>query len=139
MGLDNGLTIQPKTERAKEFMEERFNHLKDTYISKPTYEILYARKCYNIRTRFRDLGFLEDGGESRIYIKDIPTIIDNILKYFLEEDNWRVDGNSIWEWYIMLPQIADAIKDLKMFLEYLEDEDEEYTEDDFYISFYDSY
>jgi len=120
-------------------MEENFDYLKNTYRSEPTYEILYARKCYNIRARFWVLGFLKDEGESRIYIKDIPTIINKILKYFLKEENWLEDGSSIWEWYIMLPQIADAIKSLRMFLDYLQNEDEEYTEDDFYISFYDSY
>ena len=120
-------------------MKENFDHLTDTYASELTYEILYARKCYNIRRKFFECGFAEDGTAKRIYIKDLPTIIDKILKYFLVEDNWRVDGDSIWEWYNMLPQIADAIQSLKMFLEYLQCEDEEYTDDDFYIIFYDSY
>lgn len=120
-------------------MEKYFGNLKDTYESVPTYEFLYARKCWNIRARFRDLGFLKDEGEHRIYIKDIPTIIDKILKYFLEEKNWEVDGNSIWEWETMLPHIADAIRSLRIFLEYVLDEDENFIEDDFYISFYDSY
>lgn len=120
-------------------MEENFDHLKNAYASKLTYEILYARKCWNIRARFRDLGFLEDGGESRIYIKDIPIVINKILKYFLVEENWLKDGDSIWGWYTMLPQIANAINSLKIFLECLQYEDEEYTDDDFYIIFYDSY
>jgi len=120
-------------------MEENFDHLRGTYISDPTYEILYARKCYNIRSKFFECGFAEDGTTKRIYIEDLPTVIDKVLKYFLEEDNWKVDGDSIWEWYTMLPQIADAINHLKIFLEDLQYEDEEYTEDDFYIGFYDSY
>ena len=120
-------------------MEQYFIHLADTCAPEPIYEFFYARKCYNIRHKFFECGFAEDGTEKRIYIKDIPTVIDKVLKYFLEEDNWRVDGDSIWEWYNMLPQIADAIKYLKMFLEDLQCEDEEYSEDDFYIFFYDSY
>lgn len=120
-------------------MGENFDHLKCTYISEPAYEFLYARKCCNIRSKFFECGFAEDGTTKRIYIKDLPTVIDKVLKYFLEEDNWRVDGDSIWEWYTMLPQIADAINHLKIFLEDLQYEDEEYTEDDFYIGFYDSY
>jgi len=141
MGLDNGLTIEPKTAKAKKFMKKNFKHLKNTF-EENTYEVLYARKCWNIRHRFLDYGFLRDAnldGEKRIYIEDIPTIIDKILKYFLEEDNWREDGDSIWDWHIMLPHIANAISNLRKFLDYLENDDEEYSEDDFFISFYDSY
>lgn len=138
MGLDNGLTIQPQTAKAKKFMEENFEHLKDTY-EENTYEVLYARKCWNIRYRFLHYGFAGDATTKRIYIKDLPIVIDKILKYFLEEDNWREDGDSIWDWYIMLPHIADAIRNLRVFLDYLENDDEEYSEDDFLISFYDSY
>ena len=138
MGLDNGLTIQPQTAKAKKFMEENFSYLKDEY-SANTYEFFYARKCYNIRHRFFSYGFAEDATTKRIYTKDLPAVINEVLKYFLEEDNWEVDGNSIWEWYVMVPHVADAIGNLRRFLNYIENDDEEYSEGDFLISFYDSY
>ena len=138
MGLDSGLTIQPQTAKAKKFMEENFSYLKDNY-SANTYEFFYARKCWNIRRRFFDCGFAEDATTKRIYIEDLPTVINKVLKYFLLENNWKVDGDSIWEWYVMVPHIADAIGNLKRFLNYIENDDEEYSEGDFLISFYDSY
>lgn len=39
----------------------------------------------------------------------------------------------------MVPHIADAIGNLRRFLNYIENDDETYSEEDFFISFYDSY
>ena len=58
------------------------------------------------------------------------------LKYFLREENWD-RSDSIWDWYIVLPSIADAIKKLRNLIEDIEYED--ISIDDLNIYFYDSY
>jgi hypothetical protein len=145
MGLDNGFVIKAKTERAKEFMEGNFYSFKvDWYDTDSDYEFGYFRKCWNIRDGLRSYVFkdrFKDNGYTYFTIEDIPEIIAG-LKYFLDEDNWDND-ESIWEWYVALNRISDAIYRLYRFYD-IKKELEAYGEwdlsdDDFEMYFYDSY
>lgn len=146
MGLDNGLIIRGKTERAKQFLKEHFEDLQLNYSSNE-YEFHYSRKCWNIRQKFLDefenKGYDGETGFIHLKKKDLYRVID-ILKFFLDENNWEYKGLfSIWEWHEMLPSIAKSISNLKTFLYELEiensDADKKLKGKNFEIYYYDSY
>jgi hypothetical protein len=144
MGLDNGIIIKGKTPKGVVFLdhfhEDYGAFSKDAFAEAPgVYEIIYLRKCWNIRNRAADLGLLNDCSydEDRVLsVSELNDIVE-LFKYFLNEDNWYDDGESIWDWFIMLPTLAEAIRDICFFLREYEDSD--VSEDDFEITFYDSY
>jgi len=136
MGLDNGIVLKAKTSRGIEYLAE--NH--SFYFYDSGDEIGYWRKCWNIRNKvlnaFNDKGYDGDGGYINLTsVEDLVNMAET-LKYFLHEENWDED-ESIWEWYIELPPIADAIKKLRCLIEDIENED--ISIDDLNIYFYDSY
>lgn len=140
MGLDNGIVIRPKTEKGRSYLERNFPGNRDG----GKYDFGYWRKCWNIREKFID-DFNYDKEEQVIVfeIKDIPAIIET-LKYFLNENNWVYDGHtsSIFNWYEEIPSIAIAINDLYRFVDYIDegaDNEDDVTDEDFEIYFYDSY
>ena len=147
MGLDNGVTIKGKTEKGEKFLKKYFKHAEEDYLP-GYYEFGYWRKCWNIRARFFE--YLPNSGEEdELYyyfsIEDIPTIVDKVLKYFLDEDHWEYNDchSQIFTWAEELPSVACAIKDLRDFYELCTSEEEddigEVTDTDFEIYFYDSY
>ena len=110
MGLDNYIRVKPKTERGEKFLREYM-------ISK---EPGYFRKAWNIRQRFidvlEDLGYkVDDNYCTSINIADIPDIVDNVLKYFLIEENWEYNDNrsAVFSWEDMIPSIGHCIHDLR--------------------------
>ena len=140
MGLDNGIMIKPRTERGRNYLERNFPGNRDG----EKYEFGYWRKCWNIREKFID-DFNYDKEEQIIVfeIKDIPAIIET-LKYFLDENNWKYNGKTslIFSWYEEIASIANAIHDLYLFLDYIDegaDNEDDVTDEDFEIYFYDSY
>ena len=144
MGLDNSLIIRGKTIKGKQYLADNFSHLNlDDCYEPGEYGIFYFRKCWNVRNRFlhvfKDHGYDGEGGELTITVPELVDVVEYVLKYFLEEKNWEVDGDSIWEWYRRVPGIAEAIRTIRIFLEEFEDEDNELTEEDFEIEFIDSY
>lgn len=141
MGLDNGIRIEPKTEKGKNYLKNHFHYLEDSY---GDYEFGYWRKCWNIREKFLD-DFIYDRDQQEIEFKlnDIPAII-NTLKYFLNEDNWEYEGKTSWifNWYEEVASIANAIRNLYLFYDYVDegaDNEDDVTDEDFEIYFYDSY
>ena len=142
MGLDNALYIKGKTIKGKKFLAEHYNLL-EKYGNK--YEFFYSRKCWNIRNRFlevfQDKDYDGQGGEFEIEVAELVDVVEHILKYFLNEKNWNYDGGgangSIWEWHTMVVKIAESIRVIRLFLE--DYEDYELSEDDFEITFIDSY
>ena len=136
MGLDNGIEIKAKSSRGIKYLAENHNF----YFNSDSNEIGYWRKCWNIRRRvldaFDDKDYNGDGGY--IYLTSVEDLVNmaETLKYFLYEENWE-EGESIWEWYIMLPSVAQAIKRLRYLIENIENE--EISIDDLNIYFYDSY
>ena len=136
MGLDNGIRLKAKTSRGIEYLTENHNF----YFYDDDNEIGYWRKCWNIRDKvldaFDDKGY--DGNGGYINLTSVEDLINmaETLKYFLREENWD-RSDSIWDWYIVLPSIADAIKKLRNLIEDIEYED--ISIDDLNIYFYDSY
>ena len=138
MGLDNGLLIKPKTEKGAEFLDSHFNNLKLSYYKIPTYEFAYFRKCWNIRAKIFDEKLGANGIDYKLKINDLKKF-SKVMEYFLNRENWIYDNNnSIWEWEIQVANVADAIKRIYIFFDYLEGE-EELTDEDFEIIWYDSY
>jgi len=141
MGLDNGLVIKAKTLNAFNWLKEYYEDIKDKFSSNgDEYEFWYGRKDWNVRHKFlevfRDKGYDGEGGDIVLNIVDLIRARD-VFKYFLNEDNWRVDGTSIWTWEEELRSIAEAIYWITKFLEDVYDEG--FTDEDFEIWFYDSY
>ena len=136
MGLDNGIVLKAKTSRGIEYLAENHNF----YFYCSDNEIGYWRKCWNIRREvlntFDDKDY--DGNGGYIYLTSVKDLVNmaETLKYFLHEENWDKD-ESIWDWYIILPSVADAIKKLRNLIEDIEYKD--ISIDDFKIYFYDSY
>ena len=136
MGLDNGIVLKAKTSRGIEYLVENHNF----YFYDNDNEIGYWRKCWNIRREilnaFYDKDYDGDGGY--IYLTSVKDLVNmaETLKYFLYEENWERE-ESIWEWHIMLPSVANAIKKLRCLIEDIENED--ISIDDLDIYFYDSY
>jgi hypothetical protein len=142
MGLDNGIIIKAKTKKGNSYLERYFDWLESSNESK--YEFGYWRKCWNIRGKFID-DFKYDRKNCLITFKisDIPAII-NTLKYFLKKENWEYNGKTslVFNWYEELPSIANAIRDLYLFYDYIDegaDNEDDVTDEDFEIYFYDSY
>ena len=136
MGLDNGIILKAKTSKGIKYLAKNHNF----YFYGGSNEIGYWRKCWNIRREilntFEDKDYDGDGGYINLTsVKDLINMAE-ALKYFLHEENWDED-ESIWEWYIMLPSVANAIKKLRNLIEDIENED--ISIDDLDIYFYDSY
>ena len=135
MGLDNGIVLKAKTSRGLKYLTE--NHSFYFYYND---EIGYWRKCWNIRhnilNAFADKNYDGNGGCIDLTsVKDLVNMAET-LKYFLHEENWE-KSESIWDWYIVLPSVAEAIKKLRYLIEDIENED--ISIDDLNIYFYDSY
>ena len=135
MGLDNGIILKAKSSRGIDYLSvnHSFYFYDDDHIG-------YWRKCWNIRravlNAFEDKGYDGDGGYIDLTsVEDLVNMAET-LKYFLNEENWDRD-DSIWDWYIALPSIADAIKKLRCLIEDIENGD--VSIDDLKIYFYDSY
>jgi hypothetical protein len=139
MGLDNGLIIKPKTERAYNFLKKNFPHLQqNSYYYEFYWEFCYYRKCWNIRSRFFEFNYAQDEDEQKLAISDLPVVLNKIIKYFLIEDNWD-NNDSIWSYNEIKPSLKRQVHDIQKFLDLLEKETEKFSEDDFEIFFYDSY
>lgn len=142
MGLDNGIIIKGKTFDGQKFVREFFDMCKpDADVEfDGSRELAYWRKCWNIRHSILGLPFAEgyngEGGDIRIFISDIPSIVE-ALKYYLNESHWNENGGSIWEWYVALRNIADVIWILIMLAGEIEESGIE--DPDIDIFFYDSY
>lgn len=137
MGLDNGIIIKPKNEDAEIFLEKNCNHFKEDIYSDPTYEPVYWRKCWNLRNAMFENGLATDGSHHDLKIEDLKTVIEKVIKPFLNEDYWNEDNRSIWSWTQMVRQLGQEIFNLRYFIDDVEDED--LTDEDFEIYFYDSY
>ena len=143
MGLDNGLRIKGKTIKGKNFLNQYCKEIKDEY-DPNWYDLGYWRKCWNIRQRFLDVfkdRYNEDEQEIKFKISDIPIIVNDVLKYFLDENNWNYNNSysQIFDWYEELPSIANAIHNLLFLIEDIERAEDPITDEDIEISFYDSY
>ena len=131
----------------KKFLKEYCKSLNDEY-SPQWYDFGYWRKCWNVKHRFLhvfdDKGYDGQGGSFNLTIAELDDVVEHVLKYFLNEDNWDDDLGSIWEWHIEVVALAEQIYNIRNFLEDLAinngDPDNSFIDDnDFEIEFYDSY
>ena len=142
MGLDNGIIIKSKTEKGFDFLNEYYHDEINKSYSPGEYEIVYWRKCWNLRGRmlevFKDNPTEMYGYKTSLSIVDLKKVVELVLKYFLDEKNWDSEyGQSIWEWETMLRNIADEIFEIRRFLDNAKEE--EIQDEDLEIYFYDSY
>ena len=63
---------------------------------------------------------------------------DEVLEFFLDKNHWVYKDNysQVFSWEVKLVPIANSIRDITLFFEYLNDN---LTDNDFLIQFYDSY
>lgn len=140
MGLDSGITIKGKTAAGKLFLEQDFKQNYDKYYD--NYNFGYWRKCSNIRERFYDVFknriISHNNCNLELSVEDLLTFKNEVLIYFLNPDNWDYNGkrSMIFSWEEELPSISKSICDIYYFLYGIE---EDLTDEDFEIEFYDSY
>lgn len=144
MGLDNGLIMKKKTQKGENFLKIYCSRLEETY-APGCFEFGYWRKCWNIRQRFLDVfkdKYNNDDYAIYLTIEDIPVIVEKVLKFFLDENNWEYDGHTsqVFTWYEELPSIAQSIRNLMEFYEDWRADDElKINNEDIEFYFYDSY
>ena len=98
MGLDNGVMLKITNKETfgptpawveREEWEDKYGY---------DYEILYWRKCWNVRSEILCyLGASDDEFEWNITHDDLINIIDIFRNQLYVEKNWD-DGQSIWTW-----------------------------------------
>ena len=140
MGLDLGIVIKPKTEAARKYLKNEFASNRDEYSTGITYEFGYWRKTWNIRRRVIDVFELpnHDDANMTMTLDQLKIFKDEVLEFFLDKDHWEYKGETslVFSWEVELVPIAMAIRDITLFFEYLDDN---LTDKDFLIQFYDSY
>ena len=135
MGLDNGIYVKSKKRQlTREDLPKGivFPFEKD-YGEAP--EILYWRKNWGLRNQvLNTLGTRL----SNDYISEIDTVeqvidIMKVIIYFMDEETWESEGDSIWSYKEELPVLRDNILNLALIAAYMKDNP------DVYLEFYDSY
>ena len=131
MGLDNGVCV-----RRNEYTNNirALKHFEEDWERENGYdfEIVYYRKCYNVRSMIFDVvPAAHDGNESDpLTIADIDNIIAGLKSFNAE--NWDHNLGSIWDWNPYSKKIKQDIKNLKRLKKLMKKYDLE-------VYFYDSY
>lgn len=127
MGLDNGIIVRHTDETA---LIQELQRFKSPYWT--SYEICYWRKCWNIRSEI--LSVVESYSEITydcILSKDEVDKIIDVLQSFNEE-NWRDNGGSIWEFEDMEDTLKEQVDNLRIVRQLMD-------KYDLVVEFYDSY
>lgn len=131
MGLDNGIVVTKSKIADKIFKnKKRFYY----YECAKEYEIVYWRKCWNLRTAVKNITgvFFDNDAQIALSMDDIAKLIKYLKN--LNEKNWENGGYSIWTWKEYKDNIKQDIKNLKYLLRYMK---KYYPELE--VWFYDSY
>jgi len=130
MGLDNGIVVTKSKIADKIFKNKKRFYYYD-YASE--YEIIYWRKCWNIRAEVKKITgiFFDNDAQIALSIDDIAKLIKYLKN--LNKKNWEDGGYSIWTWEEYKDHIKQDIKNLKYLLQYMK----KYPELE--VWFYDSY
>lgn len=160
MGLDNGIDIKFRKleELGKDISPKIFKNITKRLTSfdndkKDVYDLLYWRKCYNIRELFRDfcneneINF-QDGDITYLTLDKTIRFIDCLLKY--HNKKWwngsagheiypalSILSSSIWEWDDIKKNYKHMYKEALKFLKYLKKS--KVLGNYYTIYFYDSY
>lgn len=134
MGLDNGIMLKIKN-------KEKFGEIPAWILRKPwedeynfDYEILYWRKCWNIRAEI--LGYLRANSDEYQWtltlaqLKDIIKVLDSFLVWH----NWD-SSQSIWTWDEIGESYRNDLKYARKVAKWLKTK----PEDSYELYFYDSY
>ena len=134
MGLDNGIQFKILDKQKfgdipswfrREAWEDKYEY---------DYEILYWRKCWNVRSEI--MGYLkvdEDCIETNITLDQLEDIFA-ILKTLYTKENWD-EGGSIWSWDDIKKNYPANLKYARKVLKWLETK----PSDSYQLYFYDSY
>lgn len=134
MGLDNGVSLKIKNKELfgpmpswirREAWEDEYNY---------DYEILYWRKCWNVRAEILCyLGAEIDEYEWSLTPSDLVNIV-KLLRDNVYGDNWDED-ESIWEWEEIGEYYMENLLYAEKIVEFLKDK----PVDSYELYFYDSY
>lgn len=135
MGLDNGIMFKIKNKEKfgaipswfrREEWEEKYNY---------DYEVLYWRKCWNVRDAI--LNYLPntngDGGSFEMTPDQLEGIFE-ILTGLYSKENWNED-ESIWSWEEVGENYIENLEYARKVLAWLKTK----PEDSYQLYFYDSY
>ena len=134
MGLDNGVVLRITD-------KEKFGDLpkwfaKAFQYDENTYEVMYWRKCYNVRELALDL-FEDLYDDETCEIKltlELLKIFNRELKTIYNRKAWD-EGDSIWTWKECRSNRKRGLRFSKRVVKWLKDK----PEDSYELSFYDSY
>lgn len=122
MGLDNGIIMELKSGKAKEFFrqfteETGINWLGGNYldIHEGEVEVCYWRKFWGFRNECYYINLLND--EEYHYYDSIEQIkaVYSALEEFTDKDYWDDnENNSIWDYYEYLHIIYESLGNLKI-------------------------
>lgn len=139
MGLNNGIRVSAKTMVGENFLNN-FGSYYNITEHQGEYELADWRKCWNIRNEILDAFSQQSKDDYGIILKISDLFkIKKIVTFFLDQETWdnTYYGSSIWTWEESLPNNAQIIFILTKFLEEIEEDD--ITDKDIKIEFYDSY
>lgn len=117
MGLENGIYIKPKTNRAKDYLQKNWENLDIIELSdgSEAYEIAYFRRYWGLRNDILNvLSMARDeikdpnlGGEYSVDMIQFSKIYD-VLCTNIERDYYE-EYNGYWEYHIAARNLGNAI------------------------------
>lgn len=135
MGLDSGIIVKSIHRKiTREMLPSEIKYPFPNDFNEEV-EILYWRKNWGLRNAIVD--YLPRYGDSDWeYIIESPHQIFNLIKIivsFMDKDFWDREGDSIWEYDEILPQLQQDIINLAIMAAFIK------NNPDVYLIFYDSY
>ena len=139
MGLDNGVVLRITN-------KEKFGDLpkwfaKTTQYDENTYEVMYWRKCYNIRDVIfqhlheNNIKTVDDCSEDMSMSLDVFWELCNKLERCYNPKWWKEHDETIWSYNDIAKTYKTALAEARRVVGWLEDKDPDAYE----IIFYDSY
>ena len=101
MGLDNGIMLKIKDNKLN--LPEKLKAAFESY-SEGSYDVLYWRKCWNVRGAILDVlaenQCFEDENDYKYHIslEVFEKILDHLREQVYRGLTWKNSGESIWEW-----------------------------------------
>ena len=140
MGLDNGLMLHSRNMIKAAERPPKVTSLGgyDDYDGKPMfdYEVLYYRKCWNIRNKVANILDL-----SRDYVQKYDLSIDDVKQiwHIINELNspntWESQGGSIWTYEEIKDHLDSDLLSLEWLIYYMRN----HKEDEYMVEFYDKF
>ena len=133
MGLDNGIYVKSNVrEITRDMLPAALVYPFDGNDT----HICYWRKCWGLRNEILNtLGtrFKEENENTEIdTIEQVKDLLE-VIWYFLDEDHWEDEGNSIWEYEHFFRTLRDDYMNLLLMIGFMK------KNPDVYLVFYDSY